>query len=170
MKYLFNIPISNNMSSTYSIINETDGYTTDALTNKGLGQNYGIELSYERFLHKDFYYLLSVSVFDSKYKAANNNWYNTRFNTNYAGSLTIGKEWMLSEKRKSRIIGLNMKVVYVGGLRYTSIDLPASVTAGETRYVDSETFKNKNPDYFRPDVRISLKRNYKRLTSTLAMF
>jgi hypothetical protein len=168
-QYLFNIPISNDTGSTYSIINETDGYTTNALTNKGLGQNYGLELSYERSLYKDFYYLLSVSIFDSKYKAANNNWYNTRFNTNYAGSISLGKEWTLSEKRKSRIIGFNVKVVYVGGLRYTPIDLPASIIAGETRYVDSETFKNKNPDYFRPDIRISLKRNYKRLTSTLAL-
>jgi hypothetical protein len=54
-------------------------------------------------------------------------------------------------------------------LRYTPIDLPSSVSAGETRYIDSETFENKNPDYFRLDIRISLKRNYKRLTSTLAL-
>ena len=166
---LFNIPISTDPNSTYSIINETDGYTTNTLTNKGLGKNYGLELSYERFLHNSFYYLLSASVFDSKYKAANNNWYNTRFNTNYAGSFTIGKEWTLSEKRKNRIIGCNLKTVYVGGLRYTPIDLPASVTAGETKYIDADTFENKNPDYFRLDVRISLKRNYRRLTTTLAL-
>ena len=166
---LFNIPISTNPNSTYSIINETDGYTTDPLANKGLGQNYGLELSYERFLHKSFYYLLSVSIFDSKYKAANNNWYNTRFNTNYSGSFTIGKEWTLSEKRKNRIIGCNSKTVYVGGLRYTPIDLPASVTAGKTKYIDASTFENKNPDYFRLDIRISLKRNFRRLTTTLAL-
>ncbi|MGZ4049638.1 MAG: TonB-dependent receptor plug domain-containing protein [Bacteroidia bacterium] len=166
---LFNIPISTNPNSTYSILNETDGYTTEPLSNKGLGQNYGLELSYERFLHKDIYYLLSASVFDSKYKAANNYWYNTRYNTNYAGAVTIGKEWTLSEKRKSRIIGFNIKTVYVGGLRYTPIDLPASISAGETKYIDANAFENKNPDYFRMDIRISLKRNYRKLTSTLAL-
>ncbi len=168
-QHLFNVPISIDNTSTYSILNSVDGYNTNQLTNKGLGRNYGLELTYERFLHKNLYYLLSTSFYDSKYKAANGNWYNTRFNTNYAVTFTAGKEWVLSEKGKNRIIGFNIKSIYVGGFRYTPIDLTASVAAGETKYDTEKTYDNKNPDYYRLDIRISVKRNFKHLTSTLAL-
>ena len=62
-----------------------------------------------------------------------------------------------------------MKVLYAGGLRYTPIDLPASVKAGETKYVESQSFKFQNPDYLRVDIRLSMKRNYKHSTGSLAL-
>ncbi len=168
-QHLFNVPVSIDKTSTYSILNSTDGYNTDQLVNKGLGRNYGLELTYERFLQRNLYYLLSCSFYDSKYKAPNGNWYDTRFNTNYAITFTGGKEWILSGKNKNRILGFNIKSIYVGGYRYTPIDLPASIAKGQTEYVTDKTFGNKTPDYYRLDTRISLKRNYKKVTSTVAL-
>lgn len=168
-QHLFNVPISRDTSSTYSILNATDGFATEPLTNKGLGRNYGLELTYERFMHRNFYYLVSASLYESKYQTAKGQWYNTRFNTNYALTITAGKEWTLSEKRKSRVIGFNVKSVYVGGMRYTPINLNASIAKGETVFDDSKTFEEKNPDYYRLDIRISLKRNYKKVTGTVAL-
>ncbi len=168
-QHLFNVPISKDTASTYSILNATDGFATDPLTNKGLGRNYGLELTYERFMHRNLYYLVSASLYDSKYQTAKGQWFNTRFNTNYALTVTAGKEWTLSEKRKSRVIGFNVKSVYVGGMRYTPINLNASIAKGETVFDDSKTFEEKNPDYYRLDIRISLKRNYKKVTGTLAL-
>lgn len=168
-QHLFNIPISKDPTSTYSILNSVEGFATEPLTNKGLGRNYGLELTYERFMHRNLYYLVSASLYDSKYKAANGQWYNTRFNTNYALSITAGKEWTLSEKRKSRVIGVNLKTIYTGGMRYTPIDLSASRAKGDVVFEDAKTFENKNPDYFRLDIRVSLKRNYKRVTGTVAL-
>ena len=163
------VTVSRDTASTYSILNAIDGFATDPLTNKGLGRNYGLELTYERFMHRNLYYLVSASLYDSKYQTAKGQWFNTRFNTNYALSITAGKEWTLSEKRKSRVIGFNLKSVYVGGMRYTPIDLNASIAKGETVFEDSKTFEEKNPDYYRLDIRISLKRNYKKVTGTLAL-
>jgi hypothetical protein len=168
-QYLFNIPISADRNNTYSILNVMDGYNTDPLVNKGLGRNYGIELTFERFFHKNLYYLLSASLYDSKYKAANGEWYNTRFNTNYAVTFTAGKEIVMSSGGKNRVLGLNIKSIYVGGFRYTPIDLNASIASGETEYENDKTFGIKNPDYYRLDIRVSLKRNYKHLTSTVAL-
>ncbi len=168
-QHLFNVPVSVDKTSTYSMLNEVDGYNTDQLTNKGLGRNYGLELTYERFLHKNLYYILSTSLYNSEYKAANDVWYNTRFNTNYAVTFTAGKEWILSEKRKNRVIGFNIKSIYVGGYRYTPIDLPASIAAGDAKFQTEKTFEDKNPDYYRLDIRVSVKRNYKHVTSTLAL-
>jgi hypothetical protein len=168
-QHLFNIPVSMDKTSTYSILNSTDGFATEPLTNKGLGRNYGLELTYERFMHRNLYYLVSGSLYDSKYQAANGQWYNTRFNTNFALTITAGKEWTLSEKRKSRVIGFNIKSVYVGGMRYTPINLDASVMREQTVFDDTKTFANQNPDYYRLDIRISLKRNYKKATGTFAL-
>ncbi len=168
-QYLFNVPVSADPKSTYSVLNSLWDYHTEKLVNKGLGKNYGVDLTIERFLHRNLYYLVSASVFESKYKPLTGQWYNTRFNTNYATCVTLGKDWTLSEKRKKRIIGFNIKSMYIGGFRYTPIDLPASLVAGETQYVDAQTFGKRNPDYWRLDVRISLKRNYAKATGTLAL-
>jgi hypothetical protein len=167
-QHLFNIPVSADQSETFSMLNVYDGYYTNPLVNKGLGRNCGIELTYERFLHRDFYYLVSMSLYDSRFRAANGEWYNTRFNTNFALAITAGKEWQLKGSR-NRLLGVNLKSLYVGGFRYTPIDLPASVAAGETKYNDAATYALQNPAYYRLDLRVSLKRNYEKLTTTLAL-
>lgn len=166
-QHLFNVPVSQDKTSTYSILNSIDGYPTEPLVNEGLGRNYGLELTLERFLHNNLYYLVSGSLYNSEYRASNGNWYNTQFNTNYALTVTMGKEWSLSEKNK--VIGFNIKSVYVGGYRNTPIDLEASAEAGKTVVQQDQAFEHKNPDYYRLDIRVSLKRNYKAVTSTLAL-
>lgn len=169
-QHLFNIPISKDPTSTYSILNSTDGFPSESLSNSGLGKNYGIELTYERFLFRNLYYLVSASLYESKFKAADGNWYDTRFNTNYATSITIGKEWNLKNKKaKNRTLGFNIKSIYVGGFRYTPIDLDASMAAGETKFSTTQTYNKRMPDYYRLDIRLSLKRNFKRITSTVAL-
>jgi len=168
-QHLFDVPISADKNSTYSILNSTDGYYTDALVNNGYGKNYGLELTYERFLHQNLYYLLSGSLYESKYQAANGKWYNTQFNTNYVLTLTLGKEWALSNKQKNRVLGFNIKSVLVGGFRYTPIDLQASQASGKTEVIADQPFEAKSPDYYRLDLKVSLKRNYNKLTTTLAL-
>ncbi|HEY1039372.1 MAG TPA: TonB-dependent receptor, partial [Bacteroidia bacterium] len=168
-QYLFDIPVTTDSTSTYSILNNTEGYDTDILVNDGLGKNHGLELTYERFLYRDFYYLVTMSLYESKYRAPNGQWYNTYFNSNYANTITLGKEWTLSQKRKGRVIGVNLKSVWVGGRRYTPIDLERSIAAGATVYQYDKTYEEQIPDYYRLDMRLSCKRNYKRVTTTLAL-
>ncbi|MFN3446655.1 MAG: TonB-dependent receptor, partial [Bacteroidia bacterium] len=168
-QHLFNVPVGVDRNSTFSMLNEIDGFATQQLVNKGYGKNYGLELTVERFLHRNFYYLLSASLYESKYKAANGVWYDTRFNTNYATTFTAGKEWELSEKRKKKVIGINTKIMYVGGFRNTPIDLSSSINKGEVVYVESKPFTLQNADYFRIDIRISIKRNFAKSTSTLSL-
>jgi hypothetical protein len=167
-QYLFNIPISRDKHNTYSMLNAQDGYYTDPLDNSGVGRNMGVELTYERFMFRNLYWLVAGSLYDSKYRASNGIWYNTRYNTNYALTVTAGKEWTLRGS-KSRILGCNLKSMYIGGYRYTPIDLAASMAAGDTRVQDNKTFTEKNPDYYRLDLRVSLKRNYTKVTTTLAL-
>jgi len=163
---LFNVPISPNSASTLSIINNQGGYLLDTLTNRGKGRNMGVELTFEQFTNKGFYFLLSASLYNSTYQAANGNWYNTRYNGNYNGAFTAGKEFVFNEKRT---LGINIKALYAGGLRNMPINIGESVARGETVYYEEKAFTEKNKDYFRIDVRVSYKRNYKKATGTVAL-
>lgn len=168
-QHLYNIPVSTDPNSTYSILNQEEGYTSELLVNKGTGRNTGLEITFEQFMRKDLYFLCSGSLYDSKYTAADGNEYNTRFNGHYNFSFTAGKEIKTGDKFRKRIIGLNLKSVYSGGMRETPIDEPASIAAGYTVYDEDKAFENKTRDYFRSDIRISLKRNRPKSTVTWAL-
>ncbi len=168
-QYLFDVPVSTDPTNTLSLLNNENGFETEPLINNGKGKNYGLELTLEQFLHNDLYFLWSSSLYDSKYLAANNLWYNTRFNGNFATTLTAGKEFKTGEKFKHRIIGINIKTIYSGGLRNTPIDYEASVASGETEYIDSRAYELQAKNYFRTDFKISLKRNKARSTSTWSL-
>ncbi|GAA4395772.1 carboxypeptidase-like regulatory domain-containing protein [Nibrella viscosa] len=168
---LFNIPISATRQDAFALVNSFDGLTTDRLTNKGIGRNYGLELTVEQFLHNNFYFLWSSSLYESMYKGSDNIWRDTRFNGNYAGSFLAGKEIITGDRgpfRKS-IIGLNVKVSYYGGYRYTPIDLTASRQQGDAVYVEQAAFSKQLPDYFRTDIRLSWKKNRLNSTRTLSL-
>ncbi len=168
-QYLFDVPVSTDSTSTLSMLNNENGFETEPLVNTGTGRNYGIELTVEQFLHNNLYFLLSTSLYDSKYKAANDQWYNTRFNGNFAVSFTAGKEIKTGEKFHNRILGFNIKTIYTGGLRNTPIDYEASVNAGETKYIESRAFELQAKNYFRTDFKISLKRNRPKSTTTWSL-
>ena len=163
---LFNIAVEDDLTSSLSTINNEEGYITDPLVNQGAGRNYGLELTLEHFLHNNLYFLISGSLYQSEYRALDNVWRNTRFNANRALSVTAGKEFPLA---KERTLGINLRTIYTGGLRTTPIDVEASKTAGETRYMESLAFTDQLPDYFRTDLRFSLKRNKLKSTRTWSL-
>ncbi len=166
-QHLYNIPVKNDVTSPLAVTNNEDGYITDPLVNKGIGRNYGVELTLEQFTYKDLYFLLSTSLYDSKYKALDGVWRNTRYNGNYAMSFTAGREFRSASK--NRTYGINMRALSSGGLRTTPIDVEKSVQQGETKYVENLAYTQQLPGYFRTDIRLSMKRNRAKSTSTLAL-
>ncbi|MDX5320876.1 MAG: TonB-dependent receptor [Bacteroidota bacterium] len=167
-QYLYNIPVSTDPSYQYSVLNNREGTTDLALTNSGKGENFGVEVTLERFLHNDFYFLFSGSVYESRYMAVDGKWHDTRFNTNRQVSVTLGKEYTL-KGRKSRVFGWNFKALYSGGMRNVPILLEESIQAKRGVYDYQNAFALQNPDYFRFDVGVSLKRNYQRSAGTLSL-
>lgn len=165
-QHLFDIPISPDENSTLALINTQGGYETDPLVNNGIGRNYGLELTLEQFMHNNVYFVISSSLYDSKYKAADGVWRNTRYNGNYSFNITAGKEFI---GKKDRVFGINLRTVYSGGFRDTPIDVEKSMQNNETEYVDALAFSEKLPDYFRTDLRLSMKRNRPNSTHTLAL-
>ncbi len=164
---LFNVPVSLKPGSTFSALNTQDEYVLDQLVNRGKGKNYGVEVSVERYLQNNFYLTLSNSVYESKYTAADGVERNTRFNANHLTTLIAGKDFVSARGHKT--FGINIKTIYAGGLRTTPIDLQASRLAGYTVFKEEQAYSLQNPDYFRTDLRISMKWNRRRFTSTLSL-
>ncbi len=165
-QHLYNIAVKDDPTSPLSSLVVEEGFITDPMVNKGTGRNYGFEITLEQFLHNNLYFLLSTSLYDSKYKTLDNVWRNTRFNGKQAVSFTAGKEF---DWKKNRVFGINIRAIYTGGFWTTPIDVAKSQELGETHYVESLAFTNQLPDYFRTDVRFSIKRNRTRSTSTLSL-
>ncbi len=164
---LFNVAVSAKPGSTFSSLNVEEDYAPDPLVNEGKGKNYGIEVSLERYLRNNFYFTLSNSVYQSKYTALDGIERNTRFNGNYIITLISGRDFISPTNRRS--FGVNVKVIYAGGLRTTPIDLAASQLQGYTVFREAAAYSLQNPAYFRTDLRVSIQWNRKSLTSTLSL-
>jgi len=165
-QHLYNIAVRKDVNSPVSTLVLEQGFETEPMVNKGLGRNYGAELTLEQFMKNDLYFLLSASLYNSEYKALDNKWRNTRFNGKHAISFTAGKEYTW---RKDRVFGLNVRTIYTGGFWTTPIDVAKSIELNETHYIESEAYTEQLPDYFRTDIRVSIKRNRARATSTLSL-
>jgi hypothetical protein len=126
------------------------------LVNEGTGYNYGIEFTLERFLHKGFYYLATLTLFQSKYKGSDDVWHNTAFNTNYVTNFLIGKELKLNDRSS---FAIDSKLAYVGGQRYTPFDVNNSLAAGYVIYKQNEAYSLRNDRYWRWDFKLSYSRN-----------
>ena len=162
-QYIYNAAVEKT-SSSFSMLNagSTFGFPDKTnLINDGKGYNYGLELTAERFLHQGFYYLLTVSLFESKYKGSDNVWRNTAFNSNYVTNVLAGKEWKLNEKT---VFGIDTKLTVTGGQRYTAFDFNASKNAGYVIYQENNAFGLQNDTYLRWDLKFSYTRNLKRVT------
>lgn len=166
---LTDIPVSIEPGSTTSILNSSWGFTDEQLVNKGKGRNYGVELTLEQFMRHNFYYLLSTSLFNSEYTDIAGTWHSTKYNTGHTMTLTGGKEWAIGNPQKNRTFGVNVKLIWSGGVRQTPVDLDASQEKGEQVNVDSQPYTIQNPDYFRTDLKFSLKRNRPKSTQTLSL-
>jgi hypothetical protein len=162
---LYNIPVSASTLTSFSLINQEDNYVIAALNNKGKGKNYGVELTLERFWNDQFYFLSTLSLYQSKYQASDLIWRNTRFNSNSIFSVTTGKEWNLRAKKTSTI-AIDLKITNYGGVRVTPINLPQSIIRRTTVLDNTRIYEEKLPNIFRVDLQLQWKTNYNKMTGS----
>jgi hypothetical protein len=154
-QYLYDVPVDASGQTTFSTLNYKGGIEVYPLINRGTGYNYGMELTLERFLYHGLYYLVTTSVFDSKYRAANDHLYNTLYNSHFIFNALIGKEFELGSMH-NKTLGVNSRFYYKGGNRITPIDLDASILEGRAVYIYEKTFSEKTADFIRWDAGMSL--------------
>ena len=153
--------------STYSLINFKQDWTFDeALKNNTQGRNVGIDLTLERFLNKGYYYLVTASFFDSKYKDAKGDWHNTRYNKGYAINLLGGREFFL---KKNRVLGINGRINYIGGERHSPIWMEKTVQLRNVYLDESHPFEEQFPATYYVDLTVTYRINMTHHSSTWAL-
>jgi hypothetical protein len=169
---LFNVPVDVQKNS-YSLLNQGANFGVaypDSLQNTGTGYNYGGEITLEKFFSKGYYFLLTTSVFNSKYKGSDGIERNTAFNGNYLINVLGGKEFNLGKKdadgKKTgkHLFTLDIRTTVNGGQWYTPVNESLSQYVGEQVLDDSKAYSIQYPAYFRMDFKIGYKRNGKKTT------
>lgn len=165
---LYNVPVAEDTSSSYSTLNYGAGYYKGKLVNEGTGRNYGIEITIDKKFYKSYFFLISASLFESKYTARDKVERNTAYNTNYVSNYIIGKEFWFGHKRKN-MINTSIRVNWTGGRRYTPIDIERSRLYDYQINSKNEVYAKKMEDYYRIDIGVGYIHNHPKFNSELRL-
>jgi hypothetical protein len=162
---LFNLP-QEIKGSGYSPLNQGASFNfnfPDALDNRGIGYNAGIDLTIEKFFSKNFYFMTTGSIYTSKYRASDKVWRNTEFNGRYTVNFLSGKEFIVGNAGTAKII-TGFKFNVSGGKWYTPIDSAKSAAKRQYEGIDALTNTKQFSTYHRLDIRLGFKKNMKHYT------
>lgn len=167
-QHLYDVPVKESLPE-YSVLNFGAEYfieRIDSLTNDGTGENYGIELTLERFLKNNFYFLITTSLYESNYKGYDGIKRNTAFNGNYAINVLGGYEIPF---KKNNAFSIGLRTTYAGGRPYVPYDVEETVSQG-TEVLDwDNAYEVRQEDYFRINLRLGIKRNKPKYNVEIAM-
>lgn len=167
-QYLYNIPVTVDPSA-FSLINMGGGFQRffpEDLENTGTGQNYGVELTLQKFFNKSFFFLFSGTVYNSEYTASDNITRSTSYNGNYIFNLLAGKEFKINDKHS---ISLGFKTTFAGGKLYGYVDTAATNQLQEIIFLDEGFNSRQFDDYFRVDAKINWRFNAKNATHEIGL-
>ncbi|NBG67148.1 TonB-dependent receptor plug domain-containing protein [Cryomorphaceae bacterium S-15] len=169
-QHLYNIPVGVAPASQYSLINQDDIFVDKALVNEGEGRNIGIELTLERYFSKQYYFLITTSIYDSKYKARTGGWKESRYNGNYVGNILFGKEFTVGQKESTdKTISVNSRVTLLGGRRYTPINLEESIQQDKEVLYEELSFSKKADDVLYLNLAASYRINKPKLSHEIKL-
>lgn len=157
---LDNVPVES-FSSSFSILNAGADFVfpeKGSLVNDGTGRNYGIEFTLEKFFSRNWYTLVTASIFDSKYKGSDGVERNTAFNGKYVFNALAGREFKFGKNGKNAFT-LDTKVTAAGGRYDTPVNLPASIAVGEEVRFEDRAYSERYDPYFRWDVKLGIRTN-----------
>ena len=165
-QYLYDIPVHLN-DSDFSLINygiSEDIIWMKGLVNEGKGENYGLDITFEKFLSDGYYFLITTSLFNSTYKNKDGVKKNTRYNGNYVFNALGGYEMKIG---KNSMLDFNIRCVYAGGMRVQAINMEQSRIRGYMIYIPGG-YQDQLKDYFRLDFRIGVVLQQKRVSHEIA--
>ena len=165
----FKVPVSSDPENPYSIVNAQDAFINQLLINEGNASNKGIELTLDRDFFRNYYILLSASLYQSAYKDMNGVNRNTRYNGQYGINLTTGKEFIKDKSSHQRVIGINIRGLFHGGPWETPISEELSRAENKPVYLFNEAFTLKLMDYLRIDLGVYFKKHRKNYTRSIIL-
>lgn len=172
-QHLYNLPVEDNDTSYYATINEGRDYRYVTLVNEGIGKNYGIEFTLERFFDNNYYFVFNSSLYESKYVSQEGVWRNTLYNGNYIVNLLWGKEFKKIGKKQNKTLAINAKAFLGGGQRYIPLlrdsEGNVAVDPANNKYWDYEkAYDNNLVHVYNVNLSVSYKIN--RSNSTHEIF
>ncbi len=157
IQLLYDVPII--PDSSYSVLNmAADWYFTHELKNTGSGKNIGIDITLERFLKDGYYYLITASLFDSKYVGGDHVERKSRYNTRYVINVLFGKEWTLGAVN-NKILGINGRLNLLGGQRMAPLNKELTYSSEEIQYDYSRQFEDQKPPVYHLNVSVNYRIN-----------
>ncbi len=168
VQFLYDVPVMRD--SSFSVLNRDEFFVENTLVNKGCGRNIGVDIIWERALSKGLYYMVTASLFDSRYRGGNGVWHNTRFNRKYVLNGLIGKEWMLG-RNKQNILSVNLKMTLQGGERYAPIDVEATMAHPdkEVQYDETRAYSIQRSPMLIGNYTVSYRINKRRVSHEFAI-
>ena len=145
-----NGPVSADPEDNYYFLNNMSDFPPFNVESKGRGYNYGIDMAVEKLFSNSFYFLVTGSLYQSKYRAANGIWYNTRFNSIFLTAVTAGKEFNVG----SGILQVGGRFTCNGGYRYSPYDPVKSGEAGRYVALEGAEMTGQIPAYWKIDGRV----------------
>lgn len=171
-QWLQKIPVDARAKNSFSVINYGTDFTgfplVDSAINRGTAHNKGIEITVEKFFDKGYYFLITGSFFDSKYKGSDEVVRSTSFNNQFVLNALGGWEYYIGSKKENLIIA-DIKTTVAGGRPYIPLDLVRSANAGRAIYDFEKAYSVRFSDYFRTDLKLSYRHNGKKSTLEMAV-
>ncbi len=167
-QHLTQVPVEHR-SSSFSLLNT--GASFDrlfpevGLVNEGTGENYGVELTLEKYYSKGYMFLVTGSLFESKYRGSDGVLRDTEFNGNYAFNLLATKEF----DTKRGLIGVGTNLTTAGGRRFGPVDMQRTLEQQNIIFTDEGRNSLQFDPYFRADLRINYRINSPRLSHEIAL-
>jgi hypothetical protein len=144
---------------------DQDWFINQTLINEGTGENYGLDLTLERFMKKGYYFVLTASVFNSTYTGGDQIQRDARFNKNFVFNVLGGKEWTVGRNSKNNSIGINGKFSINGGDRQTPVDEDATYQMKEVVYDQTRAFEETKPTVYYLHFTLNYRKNKPRHAS-----
>lgn len=157
-QYLTSVPVR--PGTSYSLLNlDQNWFINDSLTNDGTGENYGLDLTLERYMNRGYYFIVTASVFRSAYIGGDDVLRDARYDKNFVINFVGGKEWKVGHGHKNNTIGLNGKFSMMGGDRISPVDEDATYLAQEVIYDETRAFQDRKPNVYYLHFTLNYRKN-----------
>jgi hypothetical protein len=167
LQLLDRIAIERDYNSAFSMLNTGESFFDfyyNPMIQNGKGRNMGVELTIEKYFSKNFYALLTATLYDSKALGSDNIWRNTVFNNRYIVNFLIGREFVFG-KRQQNVFFADWRFCTRGGRPYTPIDAEQTYLQGfqngglEEVFIDSLANMVRTPAFYQVDFKMGFRFN-----------
>lgn len=165
-QHLYDVP--GEEGTSFAMLNFKQNHTLNkVLVNNTIGRNIGLDLTLEQAFANRFYYMLTGSIFDAKYKGGDGVWRNTRYNKRFVANLLAGKEFVFSNGK--HLLDVNGRITVIGGECYSPVLEAESKQAQRIIYDETRAFTEQFPAFVYGDISVNYRINHKCSSSVISL-